>query len=77
MQAQVDAHSKSLTRSLSTIWARVVVAVTSLLTMLLAIFGLSSWAEAAAWHHAAQHVLIFSAGAGCSAAWLAKRKDTK
>lgn len=46
---------------------------------LIAIFPLAEWAETAAWHHAAQHVMIFSAGLASALAVLGRRgtKESK
>jgi len=52
---------------------RVILAVLAVAAALVAIFPLSAWAEGAAWHHAAQHVLIFGGGLGFGASFLARR----
>jgi len=44
---------------------------------LVAIFGLRSWAEASELHHAVQHVLIFSAGAGAGSSLFSLFKTKK
>lgn len=53
--------------------ARVLLAVSAVTVALVAIFPLATWAEGAAWHHAAQHVLIFGGGLGFGAAFMARR----
>ena len=54
--------------------ARIMLAISAVAVALVAIFPLATWAEVAAWHHAAQHVLIFAGGLGFGASFLARRK---
>ena len=56
-----------------------VIFISSVVLTLIAIFGLSSWAEASGLHHAIQHVLIFTSGLGAGASLVStnkKRKDS-
>jgi hypothetical protein len=49
----------------------------SVLITLFAIFVLSGWAEAMAWHHAAQHVTIFVSGVSSGALAVSTRLRKK
>lgn len=44
---------------------------------LFAIFTLPAWAEAYAWHHAAQHVIIFVSGSVAGVSVFGTRKNRK
>jgi len=57
--------------------ARVMLAISAVAVALVAIFPLAEWAEVAAWHHAAQHVLIFTGGLGFGASFMARRKKER
>lgn len=43
-------------------WLPYVLFSASILVTLVAIFSLSEWVEVSGWHHACQHVMIFSSG---------------
>jgi len=49
----------------------------AVLVTLFAIFTLSTWAETAGWHHAAQHVMIFTSGACAGGSILSLFKTKK
>ncbi len=56
--------------------SRVALVVGAFMLAAIAIFPLSAWAEAAEWHHAVQHILIFSAGAALGGGLFSKRTKT-
>jgi hypothetical protein len=54
--------SKIQGRVFTALKSKIVWAVAAVMLALIAIFPLDVWAEAAEWHHALQHIIIFMAG---------------
>jgi len=58
-------------------WVPYVVFGFSVAVTLVAIFTLSAWAELSGWHHAAQHVMIFTSGFSAGGSILSMFKTKK
>jgi uncharacterized oligopeptide transporter (OPT) family protein len=58
-------------------WLPYALFTTSILVTLIAIFALSEWVEVSGWHHASQHVMIFSSGLVAGGSLLSIYKTNK
>jgi hypothetical protein len=58
-------------------WLAPVLLLISVATTLVAIFAIEQWVEMSGWHHAAQHVMIFSSGAVAGGSLLSIFKTKK
>jgi cytochrome c-type biogenesis protein CcmH/NrfG len=70
-----DTHTPAI--KINSAWLPYVVIAAAVAITLISIFALGTWAEASAWHHAAQHTLIFTSGAAAGVSLLGKRKARK
>lgn len=81
MQENIDQKSTKFIKAiLNSTWLPIVMALSSVLIMLLAIFALADWAEASALHHGVQHILIFGSGIGVGSSfmhWFGSKRSEK
>lgn len=77
MQSIVESKANKFWALAKSVVMPLAISLLSIGVVLLAIFGLASWAEAAAWHHATQHVLIFGAGIGMGSTWALRVKKER
>lgn len=77
MRQPTNNHTPSTTVQPTQSFMPGVILVAATLATLFAIFGIPALAENVAWHHAAQHVIIFVSGAGAGASLLSIRNDRK
>ena len=76
MQQSNEQNISALTWKSIGVWLPYVILITSVVTVI-GIFALSSWAETAGWHHAAQHALIFGSGLGVGGSLFSIHKKKK
>jgi hypothetical protein len=77
MQHLVKQHAIVNEKKVALSWLPYVILAMSTALTLTAIFGISAWVEASAWHHAVQHVVIFVSGAAAGGSALLLRKAKK
>lgn len=58
-------------------WLPYMALIATVTVTVIGIFALSSWAETAGWHHAAQHALIFGSGLGVGRSLFSIHKNKK
>lgn len=70
-------NNRLITLSSAVFSPRLLAGLGAIILVLVAIFPLATWAEAATWHHGFQHMLIFGAGTVMGAVLLTKNSDTR